>query len=387
MEAFGARLQVMAESNMSTNLARLQTVKPKYVVSAELRLCGVHFCALKALHSRAAERLIADEHSLAVLESLAVTSDTRAAFEAYVTQAWRPLRQEAWAEQLPRAPWKDETMVLEHGTLIFKRPEGAIDLSAQSRDGVSVLLGLLCRERRLAPGVERSVETFVRKLEMLTELGLVAPPTHCVTWGDLARVEPFCGRYGSGRGTVIDRYYLANFLQTVGHYVHGRTIEVGTTILTENHQLRHPFPDVTEYKTLDLLPGAGVDICGDIADPLLLERESVDSILCFNVLEHCAEPQRVVDNMLRWTAPGGRVLCMVPSVQRIHEAPNDYWRLLPSGMDHLFRNFRERDLHVYGNLQTTLAALSGLAVEDLCSGGLERTHPDYPVATCIVATK
>lgn len=372
---------------MRTKLAPLETVKPRYVVSAELRLCGTHFYALAALHSRAAERLIGNDQAVAVLESLAVTENTRAAFEIYVTNGRRQLCHEDWVDQLPRAPWEEETLVLDHGALTFKGRAGSIDLSSRSRAGVSVLLALLGRERHRAPEVESSVDAFVSTLQMLSNTGLVAPSTGSVKWGDLARAEPFCGRYGGGRGMVIDRYYLARFLETVGHHVSGRTIEVGTTILTENHQLRHPFPAVTEYRTVDVLPGAGVDICGDIADPCLLDRESVNSILCFNVLEHCAEPQRVVDNMLQWTAPGGRVLCMVPSVQRVHEAPNDYWRLLPAGMDHLFRNFRERELYVYGNLQTTIAALSGLAVEDLCAGALDLTHPDYPVATCIVATK
>jgi SAM-dependent methyltransferase len=380
-------MQMIAESIASVKFARFDNARPEYTVSAQLRLCETHFCVLKALHSRADDRTLGDEQALEVLEALAVTKDTQLAFERYATGECRALGNEAWAERLPRAPWKDETLALEHGKLMFISPEGAVDLSSQSRAGMSVLLGLLARERVRAPVVERSVQAFAAGVHVLTDLGLLAPPTGSVEWGDLSRQQPFCGRYGSGRGTVIDRYYLARFLDEVGHHARGRTIEVGTTILTENHKLRHPFPAVTDYKTLDVVPGMGVDICGDIVNHSLLERSSIDTILCFNVLEHCVSPQLVVDNMLRWLAPGGKVLCMVPSVQRVHEAPADYWRLLPSGMEYLFRNFRERELHVYGNLQTTIAALSGLAVEDLCAGALDMVHPDYPVATCIVATK
>src|SRR5690349_11899975 len=155
----GCQMRMIAESHTNANLARLEGVRPKYTVFAELRLCETHFWVLKAIHSLAKDRTLDDEHSLAVLEALALAKDTRSAFETYLNQRWRPLGSQAGAERVPTAPWRDETLVLEQGKLTFVGANGILDLNAQSNAGASVLVGLLARERRRPASTERNVET------------------------------------------------------------------------------------------------------------------------------------------------------------------------------------------------------------------------------------
>jgi SAM-dependent methyltransferase len=366
----------------SSETVALQAVAAHYIVEARLSWNGESFSSLPALHSRRAPRALRNVHGAQILEALAVASSTHAAFELYMRGRAAP---EDALRRLPEAPWREEYLEMLPGRVALLKTGGTLDLTQDCIVGFSPALGLLQRKRGLV--VPPSSDVFVDGVRELVQNGLAAPPTGQVALGDLARIEPFCPRYGRSRGTIIDRYYLHRFVSTIQHLVHGRTVDAGTSMLTEDNKLPAGFPNMTEYRTLDLISGPGVDICGDIGNRDLLPRDSVDSILCFNVLEHCPDIQNVVDNMYRWLAVGGHAFCMVPSAQRVHEAPNDFWRPLPAGLNHLFRAFTQRTLRVYGNLQATIAALSALSLEDLSPGALDEDHPDYPVATCIVAVK
>ena len=44
-------------------------------------------------------------------------------------------------------------------------------------------------------------------------------------------------------------------------------------------------------------------------------------------------------------------------------------------------------LYVYGNPITAIAGYQGIATEELTPEELDAFHPDYPVATCMVAQK
>jgi SAM-dependent methyltransferase len=369
-------------SRIRAEASGLLGLEASYACQARLNLTSDGFTADPALHSRRGPIAISAERA-SILEALAVTSDTRAAFSFY-SEA-EPASMEMLSH-LPPAPWRDVSLELRNGAITYWNPDEPLDSSQCAAGGTSLIRGLLRREGQHTGGTP-GLEAFVAGVVSLGESGLVNPRPGHVSLGHLARREPFCQRFGSSRGTVVDRYYLGKFVSRVQHLVRGRTVEVGTGLLTEDHKLTQAFPNVSEYRTLDLLPGPGVDICGDLNDVGLFAPGSLDSILCFNVLEHCAAPQTAVDNMREWLSPGGRVFCMVPSVQRVHEAPNDFWRPLPAGLEHLFGAFSARWLDVYGNLQATIAALAALAAEDLGPGALDEPHPDYPVASCIVAVK
>jgi SAM-dependent methyltransferase len=60
-----------------------------------------------------------------------------------------------------------------------------------------------------------------------------------------------------------------------------------------------------------------------------------DSALCTEVLEHCRDPQRVVQEMWRVLKPGGYALVTVPMVIHHHEEPWDFQRFTWYGMKEL----------------------------------------------------
>lgn len=67
-----------------------------------------------------------------------------------------------------------------------------------------------------------------------------------------------------------------------------------------------------------------------------LETESVDAVLCTEVLEHAVDPEMLTAEMFRVLRPGGRVCITVPFIWGLHEVPYDFRRFTPFGLARLF---------------------------------------------------
>lgn len=265
------------------------------------------------------------------------------------------------------------------------RDPNVIDLTAVSRR-LPLTAMLLAKQLKIpvSPYPLFTREEFSVHVESLCRVGLLTVPLDEVDFGDFHRYGPLCPDYGYTRGTPIDRYYLAQFVDEIREEVCGDVLEIGGL---PGNVGRYDFVNATRYSVMDIDDSKGADFIGDAHDPCANRDESLDSIVAFNVLEHCSRPWIVVDNIYRWLKPKGRAFCMVPNVQRIHRVPMDYWRILPDAFALLFKRFRITRLTTYGNLLTSIAAFSGVAVEELYEKDLAQANPDYPVITCISAMK
>jgi SAM-dependent methyltransferase len=267
----------------------------------------------------------------------------------------------------------------------FIEKSGQFELAGFSRDNYQVLLQLFS-QIELEDDLKsiKNEKDFRNLVEKLESIGLLSPATGCIDWGDLKKAVPICQAFGLTRGTPIDRYYLSKFIEEIRPQVVGNILEVGGTPKDKDfYQLNSG----NSYRILNLEPGAGVDITGDVHDVSVIEPNSVDSVIIFNVLEHCYAPWIAIENIYTWLKPGGKCFAMVPSAIRVHATPVDYWRPLPDAFAWLFRDFTWQKLYVYGNPITVIASYHGIAVEELTAEELDAFHPDYPVATCIVAEK
>jgi SAM-dependent methyltransferase len=230
----------------------------------------------------------------------------------------------------------------------------------------------------------KNIDDFTKLVEQLEKLGLLSPAKGSIDWGDLKKTVPICQAFGLTRGTPVDRYYLRKFIEEIQPQVVGNILEVGGTPKDKDfYQLNAS----ASYQILNLEPGPGVDIQGDVHDSSIVEPESFDSVIIFNVLEHCYAPWIAIENIYNWLKVGGKCFAMVPSAIRVHATPVDYWRPLPDAFAWLFRKFSQTKLYVYGNPISVIASYHGIAVEELTTEELDAFHPDYPVATCIVAEK
>jgi SAM-dependent methyltransferase len=228
-----------------------------------------------------------------------------------------------------------------------------------------------------------TLEEFGKLAERLTAESLLTVPIGAIDFGDFKREQPFCPQFGNFRGSPVDRYYLEKFIEEIHTEVKGITLEIGGR---EENREHYKFTNAKFYLSMDL-QGEDLDIVGDAHDPNAVDEASLDTVVLFNVLEHCERPWLVVDNIYRWLKPDGQVFCMVPNAQRVHRVPQDYWRIFPDALDSLFARFPRRKLYVYGNPLTTLAAYYGIAAEELSREELDYFHENYPVANCIHAQK
>lgn len=271
-------------------------------------------------------------------------------------------------------------MVVRRGRMVCTTPQRSLDLTAASRVGLVLERFATSSD----PARTLSDQNFSDVTQCLARLGLLVPPPGRLDLGDLRRTGPLCRNFGLTRGTPIDRYYLGRFLDCARPDLRGDVLEIGGV---QGHREVYRLSDVASYTVLDKEHHSGVDLVGDVLDALTFSEHSFDAIIAFNVLEHVSSPALALENMHRWLRPGGHVASMVPSVQRVHLSPNDYWRILPAGMERLHSMFSQRALSVYGNALTSTAALMGIAAEELSAEELDAFDPDYPVATCMRARK
>jgi SAM-dependent methyltransferase len=75
----------------------------------------------------------------------------------------------------------------------------------------------------------------------------------------------------------------------------------------------------------------GLDAVADLA-VLPFPEACFDACLSIVTLEHVKDPARVLGELARVLAGGGRLLLVVPQEWEVHQAPHDYWRFTRHGV-------------------------------------------------------
>lgn len=100
------------------------------------------------------------------------------------------------------------------------------------------------------------------------------------------------------------------------------------------------------YKILDKVSDYNPDIVGDIHN-LPFKDNSIDAILCMNVLEHVEEPSKAVKEIYRSLKPGGYCFIQVPFIFYYHPMAGyykDYYRFTRDGLEYLLRDFSSMEI-------------------------------------------
>ena len=113
-----------------------------------------------------------------------------------------------------------------------------------------------------------------------------------------------------------------------------------------------------------------VNVDGDI-QALPFASDSVDGVVCLEVIEHLPAPQSAIDEIHRVLRPDGLLLLTTPFLLQYHGKPGDYsdfYRYTDEGLKWLLRRFRTVKVQAMGGvpyrLLNTVAPLSVRKVID-----------------------
>lgn len=126
------------------------------------------------------------------------------------------------------------------------------------------------------------------------------------------------------------------FLKKFGGEIQGPILEIGSKDYGNTVDFRSLFPGCV-YVGVDLESGKGVDDIVDFSKGIGgLDENYFNLCICCSVMEHCAQPWVIAENMTRVLAPGGKLFVSVPWVWAYHPYPDDYFRFSFSGIKALF---------------------------------------------------
>lgn len=121
----------------------------------------------------------------------------------------------------------------------------------------------------------------------------------------------------------------------------GPFLEIGSKDYGSTQDMRSIFSSRGTYIGIDLEAGIGVDITMDMTEDFqvidsALNRTRFGTIFCLSVLEHCSNPFKMAENIVKLLKSNGKLVVSVPFSWKIHAYPNDYWRFTPEGVKLLF---------------------------------------------------
>jgi len=117
-------------------------------------------------------------------------------------------------------------------------------------------------------------------------------------------------------------------------------LEVGSRDYGNTPDLRGQFPGA-RWVGVDMSAGKSVDLVLDLADDFDrvdggIGGQRFNTLICFSVLEHVANPFRMAENLSRLLTDDGTAFISVPFSWKIHGYPSDYWRFTADGVKLLF---------------------------------------------------
>jgi SAM-dependent methyltransferase len=206
------------------------------------------------------------------------------------------------------------------------------------------------------------------------------PPVGGIRFGDFAAAVPF-SRWGFGRGTPIDRHFIAHFIASCSQDVRGTVLEVGDATYTRLFGGSR----VLRSEVLHVVPGTpGATVIADMTIAGSLPAGEFDCIICTQTLQQIYDVGGALANMRDALKPGGVLLATVPGISQIDRKAmdrwGDYWRFTTRGFEQLLASRLDGAsiaVRSYGNVLTSAAFLFGAGAEELPDDALERHDPDY----------
>ncbi|MGE0446378.1 MAG: methyltransferase domain-containing protein [Vicinamibacterales bacterium] len=205
-------------------------------------------------------------------------------------------------------------------------------------------------------------------------------------WGNLRRTRPLSDSFGFDRGTPLDRYYLHRFFERERAAITGRVLE----IQSPGHALRFGH-DLAAADSIDIDPRYAPTYLCDLAQSQeVVPDNSYDCFLLPNTLCHLERVDECLRQALRIVRPGGVILASAAAFVPLTADARDYWHLSADGWRAVAgRAWGGHEVRVeqHGNCLAAVAAMLGLAHEELDPEELNVHDPRYPVLVTLRCRK
>ena len=203
-------------------------------------------------------------------------------------------------------------------------------------------------------------------------------------WGNLRRVRPFSQHFGFERGTPVDRYYLDRFLDQHRQLITGRVLEIQAPDCTVRYG-----HELSATDSVDIVPHSNENLtylCDLAQSEGVIPDGSYDCFLLPNTLCMLRDIEGCLRNALRVVRPGGVILATTAALMPLTGDVPDYWHASAAGWRELAHKvWPGCDVRIeqHGNCLAAVAAMLGLAFEELDPSELDVNDPRYPVLVTV----
>ena len=140
---------------------------------------------------------------------------------------------------------------------------------------------------------------------------------------------------------IFNQYYLVlyplnqSLIYSTQKYTFGKVLDIGCG----NKPYEKLFSQCISYLGCDIVQSSGkkVDIICE-ANNIPLEKDSINTILCTQVIEHVADFKGMLAEAYRILMEGGCFILSGPMYWHIHEAPHDYYRFTKHGFKYILED-------------------------------------------------
>lgn len=123
------------------------------------------------------------------------------------------------------------------------------------------------------------------------------------------------------------------FMKREGQKLSGLLLDIGCG----SKPYKACFNEAVHYYGIDFR-GNAADVWGNI-NCLPVASQKVDIILCNQVLEHVAYPERAIAEIARILKPSGCLILSLPQMGRLHGEPEDFYRFTRWGIQKVLEEY------------------------------------------------
>jgi len=142
-------------------------------------------------------------------------------------------------------------------------------------------------------------------------------------------------RFSKQRSRVNLYAWIEEAIQEFGVHVQGLSINIGAGGDVADLLDRAGLKPLS----IDLDRARQPDLVSDVENLSALGDDSVDAVICIEVLEHVRHPHLAVQELYRVMKPGAVLIGSTPYLLGIHDQPADYFRYTRHGLEMLFADF------------------------------------------------